>query len=115
MVKLLLVLLVGVMVISLPCATFAEEENAEYGYGTVIEVKKDSNEIIVSEYDWDSDAEAAITYAIHPDAEVENSDSWKNIPNGTYVDIEYVTDEKGKKVAHYIGVYKPEMEDIEEE
>ncbi len=85
-----------------------DEEEAVYGYGTVAEIRKENNEIVVKEYDWDNDEEIETTYIIHPDVELENSDAWKNIPEGSYIDLEYVTDAAGKKTITYIYVYEPD-------
>ena len=106
--KYLVFVLLCAITVSPAVISFAQEEETEYSYGSVIEIKKESNELIISEYDWDNDAEAQVTYIIHPEAEVENAPSWKEIPNGSYVDIEYTIDKNGKKVAKYISVYEPE-------
>jgi len=111
MARKLIFALLCVAIILAPAAGFSqEEENAEYTYGTIIEVKKDANEIVISEYDWEADEEVEITYSVDADIKIENADTWKNIPNGTYVDVEYVTDENGKRVANYINAYEPEEE-----
>ena len=80
-----------------------------------MEVKKDSNEIIISEYDWEKDEETEVVYSVHPDVKIENADSWKDIPNGTYIDIEYVTDKNGKRIINYISTYEIEAPESEME
>ena len=100
---------------------FAQEEdlpgdkNVRYGYGTVIEVKKDSNELVVSEHDWESGEEGEVTYSIDADVIIENMDSWENLPNGTYIDTEYTTDENGKRILSYVNVYETEVSEPEME
>ena len=79
-----------------------EEEEIEHSWGTVNSVS--SNQIIVSEYDYESEG-AKITYTIDPAVELINVNSLKNIAVGDSVDIEYVV--KGsKKVAKLISVEK---------
>ncbi len=111
MVKCLVLILVCISLVYAPA--YSQEEGTEYGYGAVLEIKKDSNEIIVSEYAYESGEETEVTYSLHANATVENIDSWKNIPEGTYVDIEYVTGEKGKRIAKLISVYEIEEAEIE--
>ena len=113
MAKYLFLILVCISLAYVPA--YSQEEDVEYGYGIVVEIKKDSNEIIVSEYDWESDEEANVTYSIHEDLKIDNIDSWKNIPNETYVDIEYVIGENGKRMAKYISVNKTEEIETEME
>ena len=121
MTRYLIFTILAVTLVSFPIASFSQEEmvpmteEAEYGYGTVMEVKEDSNEIVISEYDWESDGEVEIIYSIHADTVVENMDAWQNIPSGTYVDIEYVVDENGKRIANYITAYEQELTEPEME
>lgn len=109
------IIIISAMVISLPHASFAQEENVEYGYGTVVKVDKAKNEIVISEYDYDSDEEVDITYSVHPNVEFENVDLLTEINPGTYVDIRYVVGEGGKRIVKFIDVYKGEPEEIEVE
>lgn len=112
MAKYLLLILVCISLAYVPA--YSQEEDVEYGYGTVVEIKKDSNEIVVSEYDWESEEEVDVTYSIHEDLKIENIDSWKEIPNETYIDIEYVIDADGKRIAKYINAHKTEEIETEE-
>ncbi|MFH1791659.1 MAG: hypothetical protein ABH885_06740 [Candidatus Omnitrophota bacterium] len=100
-----------VALLGLPVVGYAQDnpaDESEYSYGSIIEVKGDANQIVVSEYDWDSDAEVNVTYVITPDTEIENSKLLKDIPKGAYIDIEYVQDGQGNKVAKYLSVYEVE-------
>lgn len=106
----LFVIILSVMVISLPYATFAQEEDAEYGYGTVVKVNESKKEIVVSEYDYDSDTEINITYSVDPNAKFENVDSMGEIKVGDEIGIDYMEDETGRKIAKVISIYKPEPE-----
>lgn len=90
---------------SIPQSTTVENE---YSYGTVVSVNKDTSELTISEYDWVNDKEANVTFIVDPKVEVENAASWKDITAGSEVDIEYVAEANGKKIAKYISVYTPE-------
>ena len=109
--KWLSVVLTSIMVVSLSYATFAQEEDVEYGYGTVVKVDVSKNEIVISEYDYDNDTEGTVTYSVNPEVMFENVNSLKEIAPGTYVDIEYTIREGGKKIAKFISVYKAKSEE----
>ena len=111
--KWLLAVLVSIMVVSLPCAAFAQEEDTEYGYGTVVTVDVSKNEIVINEYDYENDKEITITYSIDPEVKFGNVESLKEITPDTYVDIEYTIREDGKKIAKVINTYKTESEEHE--
>lgn len=116
MFKSFIAILVSALVVCAPVAGFAQEEqDTEYGYGTIVEIRKEANEIVVNEYDWETGEEGAVVYSIGEEIDVDNAKSWDSIPNGTYVDIEYVMDNKGKKVAGYVSAYEPEQELSESE
>jgi Cu/Ag efflux protein CusF len=120
--RLLSVFLAGMMVLSFSCATFAQEEkasaekeNVEYSYGTVIKVDDAAKQITVSEYDWDNDAETNVAYSVDPAVEFENTASLKDIKPNSYVDIEYIKGEAGKRIAKFISVYEAEADTEETE
>jgi len=109
-------LLLAVVCISLTYApAYSQEEDVDYGYGTVVEIREDSNEIVVNEYDYENNEEIEVTYCVHDDAKIDNMDSWKDIPNGTYIDVEYVAGADGKKIIKYVNVYEPEETGTETE
>lgn len=112
----LFVIILSVMVISLPYTTFAQEEDVEYGYGTVVKVNESKKEIVVSEYDYDNDTEINITYSVDSNAKFANVDSIREIKVGDEISIDYMEDETGKKIAKVISVYKlePEFETTED-
>jgi len=85
-----------------------EEEETDYSWGTVNSVS--SNQIVVTEDDYDREEEVDVTYAIDPKVELKNVDSLKSIAVGDSVDIEYVV-RGGKKVAMTITVEKPSYEE----
>ncbi len=80
-------------------------ENTEYSEGTVLSVNADANEIAITEYDWNTDAEVNVTYSVDPAVQVENIASWKELASGNYIDIEYVVKD-GKRIAKYINLYQ---------
>lgn len=104
------VILACVALVSSPYAVFAQEDT-EYSYGTVVEVNKDKNQISISEYDWETDSEMTVTYSMGPDVKLENVDLLEKIAPDTYVDVEYIVAEDGKKVAKVISVYETENEE----
>lgn len=89
-------------------ALYSQTADTEYSYGTIVEVKKDSNEIVVSEYDWDTDSEVVTVYSVDPAAAFEGVGSLAEIEANDYVDIEFLPGESGKKTAKYIMIYKEE-------
>ena len=104
--KWILVMLIGATMLSSPCEIFAQEEDIEYVYGTVITVNEAKNEIVVSEQDWESETEVTVTYSIAPTAELEGVESITEIKPDMSVEIEFITDKSGKKVAKSVGVYE---------
>ncbi|MBL7157565.1 MAG: hypothetical protein ISS92_05355 [Candidatus Omnitrophica bacterium] len=111
--KLLIFGLLSVSLFLFPIAGFSQEDipqegDAEYGYGTVVELRENSNELVISEYDWESDEEGEVVYYVDDAVEIENVDSWKELPVGTPIDIEYITGEKDKKVITRINYYDTE-------
>lgn len=76
-------------------------EEVEYSWGTVSSISAD--QLVVKEYDYDSDAEIDVTYIVDSNLKLKNVDSLKNITVGSSVEIDYVT--KGdKKMAKVISV-----------
>ncbi len=97
---------IAISIFAFPSAVFPQdEEEIDFNSGTVIAIKKDSNEIVVNQYDWDSDTDIEVCYTIAPDARVENADSWQNIKPDSYVDFEFMI-ENDKKTIVYISVYE---------
>ena len=104
-----IVLMFGFLMCSMPGISLAqEEEEMEYSWGAVSSVS--SNQIVITEYDYDSDEGTDVTYAVDPNAELKNVDSLKDIAVGDNVDIEYVV-RNGKKVAKIITVEKSSSEE----
>ena len=88
-----------------------DEEDMDYSWGAVVEVSSD--QIVVSEYDYDSDEEIDVVYKVSPDTELRNIEALKDLAEGDSVEIVYAF--KGKdKIAKAITLEKllPE-EDIE--
>ncbi|MBL7132091.1 MAG: hypothetical protein ISS45_11950 [Candidatus Omnitrophica bacterium] len=104
-----IVLMLGFLMCSTPGISLAqEEEETEYSWGAVSSVS--SNQVVITEYDYDSDEGVEVTYTVDPNAELKNVDSLKDIAAGDNVDIEYVV-RNGKKVAKIITVEKSSSEE----
>lgn len=88
-----------------------EEVATEYSWGVVKSVS--SEQLVVTEYDYDSGEEIDVTYTIDPAAELINVDSLKDIAVGDTVDIEYVV-KVDEKVTRVITVEKSSYEEEEE-
>lgn len=85
-----------------------EEEEIEYTWGTVSSLT--SNQIVVTEYDYDTGEDVDVTCAVDSGAELKNVDSLNNIAVGDSVEIEYVVRD-GKKVVKVISLEKPSYEE----
>jgi len=88
-------------------AAVAEDET-DYSFGTVKSVGTD--QIVVSEYDYEADKDVDVTYAVDASAQLENAASLKDIVAGDNVEIDFVNQD-GKKVAKLISVEKPIAEE----
>lgn len=82
----------------------ATEPETEFSFGTVKSIAQ--NQIVVSEYDYESNTDVNVTYEVPADAEFENVKSLGEIAVGDSVDIDFLAKE-GKKVAVVITVEKP--------
>ena len=69
-----------------------DEEGMDYSWGAVVEVSSD--QIIVSEYDYDLDEEKDVVYKVNPDTELNNIESLKDLIKGDNIDINYVVEAK---------------------
>ncbi len=85
-----------------------EEEEAEYSWGTVSSIS--SNQIVVSEYNYDTEENIDVVYTLDPKMELKNVNSLKDIAVGDSVDIEYAVRDD-KKVAKVITVEKSSQEE----
>jgi len=103
------VLVLGFLVCSVSSVSLGqEEEEIEYSWGTVISVS--SNRITVSEHDYDSGKEVAVTYIVDPEVEFINVELLKDIAVDDSIEINYVVRD-GKKVAKLIAVEKSSYEE----
>lgn len=84
-------------------------EEAEYSYGTVTSISADK--LVVKEYDYESELEKDVEYAIDPKVELKNADAIANIASGANVEIDYIVRDN-KKIATVIAVEKETDEDI---
>lgn len=88
-----------------------EEEETEYSWGTVSSIS--SNQIVVSEYNSETEENSEVTYTLDPNTKLENVDSLKDIAAGDNVNIEYVV-KNGKKIAKIITVEKSSSSEEED-
>ena len=88
-----------------------EAGDTEFSYGTVKSIT--GNQIVVSEYDYDSDKDVEATYTTTADTKLENVKSVQEIAVGDSVDIDFAV-KNGQKVASALTVEKPtdESEDV---
>jgi len=99
-----------------------EENTTEYSWGIVTKI---SGKIInVLEYDYDTDEDVEVVYAVDPEVELKNIDSLQDLQKGDNIEIDFVV--KGeKRIAKVISLegvlpeedyYEPlEPEQIESE
>lgn len=106
--KMLLISLILATMVAMPYTATAQEEDVEYGGGTVVGIDKASGKITVTEYDWESDAEGTVIYIVDEGAEFENVTAIAEISPDDYVEVEYIIDKDGKRIAKYITVYSEE-------
>ncbi|HNV85394.1 MAG TPA: hypothetical protein PKL97_00335 [Candidatus Omnitrophota bacterium] len=78
-------------------------EETDYSFGTVKQVSP--TEITVSEYDYETDNDVDVVYALDPKLELKNVDSTDKIAAGDSVDITFVMRD-GKKVITLLSVEK---------
>ncbi len=82
----------------------APEDETEFSFGTVKNVT--DNQLVVSEYDYESNADVDVTYEVSAKTEFENAASLKEVKTGDSVDVDYLVKD-GKKNAVTITVEKP--------
>jgi hypothetical protein len=86
-----------------PAAPEAEEE-PEYAFGTVKSVSKD--QLVVTEFDYDTGEEKEVAYSIDPKAEISGVNSLQEVASGDEVDVDYLVKD-GKNVAVALSFAKP--------
>ena len=82
-------------------------ETLDYASGIV--QRTSPTQIVLREYDYETDADKEVTYMLDTKVEFENVDSHNNITIGDIADIEYIT-RGGRRVATYIYVEKRAQE-----
>ena len=105
------VLALGFLICSGISLAQEEEETVEetdYSWGTVSSVS--SGQIVITEYDYDTDEKVEVTYSIDPNVKLHNVNSLKEIAVGNDIWIDYVIRED-KNVAMGIEVKKPSDEE----
>lgn len=84
------------------------EEETEFSYGTVKSITGD--QLVVSEYDYDSDKDIDVTYSVPANTTFEGVASLAEVAAGDAVDIDFLI-QGDQKVASAITVEKPTAED----
>ena len=109
---LLVILAVAIFCFVSNLCSAQDEEDLDYSWGLVVRVF--SSEIIVSEYDYDSDEEIDVVYKIDSDTELKNMESLEDLVEGDSVEIGYVV--KGEnKIIKTIRLEEPPEESFLEE
>lgn len=89
-------------------APLAQEEELQYSWGKVSGLS--SSQIIVKEYDYESDEEVDVTYAVDPEVKIENVNALEETAVGDSVGINFVV-KNSEKVAKVIIVEKSSYEE----
>jgi hypothetical protein len=106
---LLIALMAAVAAVSVPFMAAAQEaEETSTSYGTVTQVS--AEQIVVSEYNYDTDTNESVTYVLDPKVEIKNVASIKDIAVNDNVEINFLVKD-GKKIAKVVSVEKPEPEE----
>lgn len=72
-----------------------QESDVDYAWGTIVSVSE--TQIVIKEYDYESDAETDVVYTIDPAVELENMSSITELKQGDMVSLSYVY-QNGKQV-----------------
>src|SRR3989338_9871177 len=72
-------------------AAEGEQEEPEYSFGTVKKVETD--QIVISEFDYDTGEEKEITYWLDPGVELNGGNSLQEIAVGGEVDVGFIVKE----------------------
>ena len=81
----------------------ANEETTEFSYGTVKSISE--NQVVVTEYDYDSDKDVETTYSVPATATFEGISKLSEIAVGDAIDIDYIVKD-GQKIASVLSVEK---------
>ena len=105
------VLVCGLILSGSVTAVVAQEEgavkveaDAEYAFGTVKKV--DADQILVTEFDYDTGEEKDVRYEVDSKTQV-NGASLRDIAPGDEVDVDFIADKTGKNKAVVLSVAKP--------
>ena len=95
-----------------PAATAQEpvDIETEFSFGTVKSLAE--SQLVVSEYDYESNADVDVTYQVSGETAFENVASLKEVAVGDSVDVDFLVKD-GQKKAVAITVEKPLPEDEE--
>ncbi|MFA5261633.1 MAG: hypothetical protein WC450_10430 [Candidatus Omnitrophota bacterium] len=101
-------LLTGIVMTNTSAVYAQEEEMEEYSWGTVAEISSD--QIVIVEYNYETEEEQNETYMIAPDVELLGISALSEIKVGDAVEFRYSM-QGDKKVILAIGLDKSVMEE----
>lgn len=90
--------------------SWAQEENLEYSFGTVVKVDNESSQLTVKEYAYDKDADVEVQYVLGPKVTLENIDSIDALAAQDIIELSYVTGRDNNRIAKSIRAFKPQKE-----
>lgn len=82
-------------------------EESEFAYGLVDRI--DSNQLVLAEYDYDTNNEVNTAYSLTEDTKIEGIEEKSGISAGDGAEIEY-ENKDGKKIAKTISIEKQSLE-----
>lgn len=100
------VLMVGAVSLSLA----QEEADLEFTYGTVVSISGD--QVVISVYDYEMDAEAEVTYQVDDQTVYDGIASLAEVAAGDEVDIEYVEQDGVKLIKNLYKSFGSEGDDM---
>ena len=103
-----LLLFAGFVSVNTSAVYAQEDETEEYSWGTVAEIT--SGQVVIVEYNYETEEEQNETYLIAPDVELLGIAALSEIKAGDSVEFRYAMQD-GKKVILAIGLDKSAMEE----
>ena len=101
--------LIGVFCLAISLAHAQEEP--EYAYGVVTSASGD--QIVISEYDYETDMDVDISFTVTEDTIIDGVGSISDISAGDNAEIDYVVKD-GKKIAQMVFIEKSEVSEAED-
>jgi len=86
-----------------PAPATNEADEVDYSFGTVKSAS--AGEVVVSEYDYETDKDVDVAYTLDPKVELKNVDAADKIVAGDSIDITFIVKD-GKKIAKSVSIEK---------